>query len=130
MKSRFGMQRDRAPAAWQDNARPLDDLPDTANETQETPVLVDAAERFLANGSESLRDQELDTAWLVQRLKAPDPGIEVVEDRAGSAFGQWVLHVRCECGRRWFELDAVKASTCPRCGVLVYVEIDVPDPLM
>jgi len=50
-------------------------------------------------------------------------GYEVVEHRVGRAVGQWVLHVRCQCGRRWFEVEAIEATTCPRCGRLVYVEI-------
>ena len=50
-------------------------------------------------------------------------GYEVVEQRVGRAVGQWVLQVRCECGRRWFEVEAIDAAHCPRCGSLVYVEI-------
>lgn len=51
-------------------------------------------------------------------------GIEVKERHIGRAFGHWVLQVRCECGRRWFELEPVKAGKCPRCGSLVLIEID------
>jgi hypothetical protein len=54
--------------------------------------------------------------------RMPD-GYEVVEHRVGRAIGQWVLQLRCECGRRWFELEEVDATTCPRCGLLVYVAI-------
>ena len=53
-------------------------------------------------------------------------GYEVVEQRVGRAVGQWVLQVRCECGRRWFEVEAIDSAHCPRCGALVYV--DVQDP--
>jgi DNA-directed RNA polymerase subunit RPC12/RpoP len=53
----------------------------------------------------------------------PD-GVRVEERRVGRAVAQWVLQVRCECGRRWFEVDAVDTVTCPRCGVKVYVDID------
>jgi len=49
-------------------------------------------------------------------------GYEVVEQKVGRAVGQWVLMVRCQCGRRWFEVEAIEAATCPRCGLLVYVE--------
>jgi hypothetical protein len=54
--------------------------------------------------------------------RMPD-GYEVVEHRVGRAIGQWVLQLRCECGRRWFELEEVDTTTCPRCGLLVYVAI-------
>jgi hypothetical protein len=51
-------------------------------------------------------------------------GIEVVERRLGQATAQWVLQVHCECGRRWFEKEAVEAAQCPRCGLLVLVKIE------
>ncbi len=50
-------------------------------------------------------------------------GYEVIEQRAGRAVGQWVLQVRCECGRRWFEVEAIDAARCPRCGSLVYIDV-------
>ena len=51
-------------------------------------------------------------------------GIKVDERRVGRAMAQWIMHVRCDCGRRWFEAEAVDTATCPRCGLLVYVDID------
>lgn len=51
-------------------------------------------------------------------------GIEVEERRLGRAIGRWVLQVRCECGRRWFEVDPVQTADCPRCGALVLVDIE------
>lgn len=56
-------------------------------------------------------------------LKMPE-GMKVDERRVGRAVAQWVLHVRCDCGRRWFETEVVDSATCPRCGLLVYVDID------
>jgi hypothetical protein len=56
-------------------------------------------------------------------LSMPE-GIRVDERRVGRAVAQWILHVRCDCGRRWFEAGPVDTATCPRCGVLVYVDID------
>ena len=50
-------------------------------------------------------------------------GYEVHEQRVGRAVGQWVLQVRCQCGRRWFEVEAIEATHCPRCGSLVYLYI-------
>jgi hypothetical protein len=51
-------------------------------------------------------------------------GIEVTEHRLGHAVGRWVLQVRCECGRRWFEVEPVQTTDCPRCGALVVVHIE------
>lgn len=69
-------------------------------------------------------DEEVgDTSRLPRVLSMPD-GIHVDERRVGRAVAQWILHVRCECGRRWFEVEAIDTTTCPRCGVLVYVDID------
>jgi hypothetical protein len=64
-----------------------------------------------------------DTNRLPRITHAPD-GIKVEEHRVGRAIAQWVLHVRCECGRRWFEVEAVDTTSCPRCGLLVYVDVD------
>jgi hypothetical protein len=50
-------------------------------------------------------------------------GIEVVENGAGRAVGQWILQVRCQCGRRWFEVEAIDSTVCPRCKRLVYVDV-------
>ena len=55
-------------------------------------------------------------------------GIEVVERRVGRAIGQWILEVRCECGRRWFEVEAVDTGKCPRCGALVLIRIEGTGP--
>jgi len=60
-------------------------------------------------------------------MRMPE-GIEVVERRVGRAVGQWILEVRCECGRRWFELEAVDTGKCPRCGALVLIRIEVAAP--
>lgn len=56
-------------------------------------------------------------------LSMPD-GITVDERLVGRAVAQWILQVRCDCGRRWFEVEEVDTATCPRCGVLVYVDLD------
>jgi hypothetical protein len=64
-----------------------------------------------------------DTAPLPNITRMPE-GIEVTERRLGYAVGCWVLQVRCECGRRWFEVEPVRTAECPRCGTLVLVEIE------
>jgi hypothetical protein len=63
-----------------------------------------------------------DTARLPTITSLPE-GIEVVETTIGRAVGQWFLMVRCQCGRRWFELKAIDTATCPRCNSMVYVDV-------
>ena len=68
-------------------------------------------------------DATLGTAPLPKITRMPE-GIEVQERRLGRAVGHWVLQVRCECGRRWFEVEPVQTADCPRCGALVLIDID------
>ena len=58
------------------------------------------------------------------KVKRMPEGIEVLERQVGLAAGQWVLRVRCQCGRSWFEVEEVHWATCPRCSLLVRVAID------
>jgi hypothetical protein len=102
-----------------DPARP-DPAPVTGHD--DTPDLLRGDRIF---GSQSqLRDSDSgdeDTARLPGITSLPQ-GIEVVEHEIGRAVGQWILMVRCQCGKRWFELEAVDTATCPRCDKLVYVD--------
>ena len=66
-------------------------------------------------------DTDDDTSRLPVITSLPE-GIEVVEHEIGRAVGQWILMVRCQCGKRWFELHAIDTATCPRCNKLVYVD--------
>jgi len=68
-------------------------------------------------------DATLGTTPLPKITRMPE-GMEVKERRVGHAVGHWVLQVRCECGRRWFEVDQVQTADCPRCGALVFIDID------
>ena len=68
-------------------------------------------------------DATLGTVPLPKIMRMPE-GIEVTERRLGHAVGRWVLQVRCECGRRWFEVEPVQTADCPRCGALVFVDIE------
>lgn len=63
-----------------------------------------------------------DTAPVPNITQMPD-GYEVVEQKIVRATAEWVLQIRCQCGRRWFELEAIDSTHCPRCGLLVYVDI-------
>jgi hypothetical protein len=67
-------------------------------------------------------EDDIDTARLPGITSLPE-GIEVVEHAVGRAVGQWFLMVRCQCGKRWFELEAIDTATCPRCSSLVYVDV-------
>ena len=48
-------------------------------------------------------------------------GIVVEETEMGRATGQWVVQIRCECGRRWFDVQMVKTARCPRCEMMAVV---------
>jgi hypothetical protein len=68
-------------------------------------------------------ESEVTTYWsalpLIEQLP---PGIVVEETEMGRATGQWVVQIRCECGRRWFDVQMVKTARCPRCETMVVVE--------
>jgi hypothetical protein len=93
--------------------------------------LQDAAEPDLIKPAQLLRyldesetgDANAEGGALPRITYLPE-GIKVDERRVGRAVARWILHVRCDCGRRWFEVEAVDTTTCPRCGVLVYVDMD------
>lgn len=124
---------DAAPADQPPTGVLLDDLePDvdqSALDDLDRERLDEAADPDLVSPSTVLRyldDAERDPSYdeaLPGILKMPE-GMKVDERRVGRAVAQWVLHVRCDCGRRWFETDVVDSATCPRCGLLVYVDID------
>jgi hypothetical protein len=59
-----------------------------------------------------------------QVVTRPLEGYVVVEEPVGRATAQWLLQVRCECGQRWFEREAVEATHCTACGRLVLLEIE------
>jgi hypothetical protein len=73
---------------------------------------------------ESENADEADEDEGYPRILDMPEGIKVDERRVGRAVAQWVLQVRCDCGRRWFEVEEVDTATCPRCGILVYVDMD------
>jgi len=96
---------------------PADDEPeDLISISQLVKILADEAEP----GED---DATLGTAPLPKITRMPE-GIEVTERRLGHAVGHWVLQVRCECGRRWFEVDPVQTADCPRCGALVLIDVE------
>jgi hypothetical protein len=78
--------------------------------------------RILEGDSHLLAD--LEPAGDAPKVRRMPEGIEVFERQIGLAAGQWVLRVRCQCGRSWFEVEEVHWSTCPRCSLLVRVNID------
>ncbi len=80
---------------------------------------LDVSEQAIEAG----QTDETDDGMLPRILSMPE-GITVDERLVGRAVAQWILHVRCDCGRRWFEVEAVDTATCPRCGLLVYVDVD------
>ena len=96
-----------------------------ADDTPEDLISLSQLMKVLEDEPEPVDDQDatLGTAPLPKITRMPE-GIEVTERRLGHAVGHWVLQVRCECGRRWFEVDPVQTADCPRCGALVFIDID------
>lgn len=113
-----GQERTQADAAGAEDGSPAQREP-----VDDLESLADASlfgqER--ARNHEPWSDPDDATARIPNVTRMPE-GYEVVEQKVGRAVGQWVLMVRCQCGRRWFEVEAIEAATCPRCGLLVYVE--------
>jgi hypothetical protein len=104
----------------------LDSLQD--NDPSEDMISPAQLMRYLGQASRQVErddehEDEDDTNRLPRITRMPE-GIKVEEHRVGRAVAQWVLHVRCDCGRRWFEVEAVDTTNCPRCGMLVYVDVD------
>lgn len=102
----------------------LDQSQDMISPAQLLRYLDESSGVTAGQGREQDHDQELGDAASVPRITRMPEGIKVDERRVGRAVAQWILHVRCECGRRWFEVEPIDTTTCPRCGVLVYVDVD------
>jgi hypothetical protein len=86
---------------------------------------LDASERSGEEGDDDREASSDETGDdMLPRILSMPEGITVDERLVGRAVAQWILQVRCDCGRRWFELEVVDTATCPRCGLLVYVDLD------
>jgi hypothetical protein len=127
MKSRDFTRTGQEPARL-DVARPGGAFLSRDHRADESSDLVDGT-RLLRVLEENHYDPHdpADTRMLPRITRMP-AGIEVVEQRAGSATAQWVLRVRCQCGRGWFEVEACESARCPRCGLLVYLDVEAPIP--
>src|SRR5262245_27581057 len=66
-----------------------------------------------------------DTSFIgapLPRIEQLPPGMLVEEGEMGHATGQWIVQIRCDCGRRWFDVKMVKTARCPRCETMVVIE--------
>jgi hypothetical protein len=66
-----------------------------------------------------------DTSYIgasLPRIEQLPPTILVEEGEMGHATGQWIVQIRCDCGRRWFDVKMVKTARCPRCESMVVIE--------
>ena len=66
--------------------------------------------------------QPMDLSALLPRIEQLPSGIVVEETEMGRATGQWVVQIRCECGRRWFDVQMVRTARCPRCEMMAVVK--------
>ena len=107
-----------------DSLQDLDEPQDLISPAQLLRYLDESSGVPATREQEQDQEQELDDTSPVPRITHMPEGIKVDERRVGRAVAQWILHVRCECGRRWFEVEPIDTTTCPRCGVLVYVDVD------
>ena len=107
-----------------DSLQDLDQSEDLISPAQLLRYLDESSGVPATREQEQDQEQELDDTSPVPRITRMPEGIKVDERRVGRAVAQWILHVRCECGRRWFEVESIDTTTCPRCGVLVYVDVD------
>lgn len=94
------------------------------NDQPEDLISMTQLLKFLDGEPEPPADEAATDAAASPRITRMPQGIEVTERRLGRATGHWVLQVRCECGRRWFEIEDIHSAKCPRCGSVVLVDIE------
>jgi len=70
---------------------------------------------------------ESDAVELPKITRMPE-GMTVIEQQIGHAIGQWVFVMLCDCGRRWFSLQAQDQAQCPRCNRWVHIEASPREP--
>jgi hypothetical protein len=100
-------------------------MPETGSRAHDddTSDLLDEARLFRSWSDTGDDDSDVDDTARVPAITSHPEGMEVIEHTVGRAVGQWVLVVRCQCGRRWFEVEAFDTARCPRCGLLVFLDI-------
>jgi hypothetical protein len=118
---------------YPDEVKPMKDLPPSLPEIEspvlrrddEAPDLLEEARLFRSwsEYGDDDGDADADDTARVPAITSHPDGMEVIEHTVGRAVGQWVLVVRCQCGRRWFEVEAFDTASCPRCGLLVFLDI-------
>ena len=97
---------------------------------ESSPPSIDHTQPMETIGGAESEDTTYSSALLPRIARLPPgivveelpPGIVVEETVMGRATGQWVVLIRCECGRRWFDLQMVKTARCPRCETMAVVE--------
>ena len=107
-----------------DALQDVDPAEDMISPAQLIRYLGEAARSAPREDQAEGEDEDGDDTNRLPRITRMPEGIKVEEHRVGRAVAQWVLHVRCDCGRRWFEVEPVDTTNCPRCGMLVYVDVD------
>jgi hypothetical protein len=103
-----------------------DEKPDTSSSTSErAPTDLEHTQPMeRTEGVDTVTGLE-ETAYIgapLPRIEQLPQGIIVKEGVMGRATGQWIVQIRCECGRRWFDVQMVKTARCPRCEAMVVVD--------
>jgi hypothetical protein len=98
------------------------------NKTDAPEDLIDIAQLMRVLDEEPESADEDGGIQPVPKIARLPEGIEVVERHLAHGVGQWVLQVRCDCGRRWFEVELVESADCPRCGALVLIQLEPRQP--
>ncbi len=86
-----------------------------------SPPSIDHTQPMETIGGDESEDTTYSSALLPSIEQLP-PGIVVEETEMGRATGQWVVQIRCECGRRWFDVQMVETARCPRCEMMAVVK--------
>lgn len=106
-------------------------MADKAPATDEPLDLISLSQlmKVLEDEPEPVDDQDatLGTAPLPKITRMPE-GMTVIEQQIGHAIGQWVFVMLCDCGRRWFSLQAQEQAQCPRCNRWVHIEASPREP--
>ncbi|MGL6223804.1 MAG: hypothetical protein ACRC6L_09510 [Steroidobacteraceae bacterium] len=114
------------------------DEPEKSKSGKETADLIDDDTLFSRYSGGTVRTVDEDDegalnatesgAVELPKITRMPEGMTVIEQQIGHAIGQWVFVMLCDCGRRWFSLQAQEKAQCPRCNCWVHIEASHREP--